>query len=191
MKKVVSFILILAMMLTLCACGKQEVAQVQMDASAERGEVTVTDMIGREVAVTPGSYTRVVCIGAGALILLGVTSADTAAQATLLANKVANLRVFCDAQDKLNLSALDVGAELLVVSNFTLCADCSHGRRPDFFGAARPEQAQPLYELFMQNLFSFKMFGKNKHDDAPDSMSMAADMVGGTTSCIEVFRRPF
>lgn len=48
-----------------------------------------------------------------------------------------------------------------------------------------------MYELFMQNLFSFKMFGKNKHDDAPDSMSMAADMVDGTTSCIEVFRRPF
>jgi hypothetical protein len=48
-----------------------------------------------------------------------------------------------------------------------------------------------MYELFMQNLFSFKMFGKNKHDDAPDSMAMAADMVGGTTSCIEVFRRPF
>ena len=91
-------------------------------------------------------------IGAGALILLGITSADTEAQAKLLAAKIANLRVFCDAQDKLNLSALDVGAELLVVSNFTLYADCSHGRRPDFFGAARPEQAEPLYQRFMQHL---------------------------------------
>lgn len=112
-------------------------------------------------------------IGAGALILLGVTSADTAAQATLLANKVANLRVFCDAQDKLNLSALDVGAELLVVSNFTLCADCSHGRRPDFFGAARPEQAQPLYELFMQTLRSI---GVKRVESGVFGADMSIDM---------------
>ena len=112
-------------------------------------------------------------IGTGALILLGVTSADTAAQATLLANKVANLRVFCDAQDKLNLSALDVGAELLVVSNFTLCADCSHGRRPDFFGAARPEQAQPLYELFMQTLRSI---GVKRVESGVFGADMSIDM---------------
>lgn len=91
-------------------------------------------------------------IQSGALILLGITVEDTETQATLLANKIANLRVFCDEQDKLNLSALDVGAAFLVVSNFTLCADCSHGRRPDFFGAARPEKAEPLYEFFMQAL---------------------------------------
>ncbi len=92
------------------------------------------------------------CIGAGALILLGVLCGDTEAQATLMAQKIANLRVFTDAQDKMNLSLLDVGGEALVVSNFTLAANCSHGRRPEFFAAARPEQAQPLYERFMDEL---------------------------------------
>ena len=68
MKKVVSLFLALAMILSLCACGKQEVVQMQPSASpVESGEITVIDMIGREVSVVPGSYSRVVCIGAGAL----------------------------------------------------------------------------------------------------------------------------
>lgn len=112
-------------------------------------------------------------IGAGALVLLGITSADTEAQAKLLASKVANLRVFCDDQDKLNLSALDVGAELLVVSNFTLCADCSHGRRPDFFGAARPEQAEPLYQRFMECL---RQAGVKRIDCGVFGADMSIDM---------------
>ena len=112
-------------------------------------------------------------IGAGALILLGITSADTEAQAKLLASKVANLRVFCYDQDKLNLSALDVGAELLVVSNFTLCADCSHGRRPDFFGAARPEQAEPLYQRFMEYL---RQAGVKRVDCGVFGADMSIDM---------------
>ncbi len=91
-------------------------------------------------------------IGAGALILLGVMKEDTEAQAKLMAQKIANLRVFTDADDKMNLSLLDIGGEALVVSNFTLAANCSHGRRPEFFAAARPEQAEPLYELFMNEL---------------------------------------
>lgn len=91
-------------------------------------------------------------IGTGALILLGVMREDTEAQATLMAQKVANLRVFTDAQDKMNLSLLDIGGEALVVSNFTLAANCSHGRRPEFFAAACPEQAEPLYERFMDEL---------------------------------------
>lgn len=91
-------------------------------------------------------------IGAGALILLGVLREDTEAQAALMAQKIANLRVFTDEQDKMNLSLLDIGGEALVVSNFTLAANCSHGRRPEFFAAARPEQAEPLYERFMEEL---------------------------------------
>ncbi len=91
-------------------------------------------------------------IGAGAAILLGVLTEDTEAQAKLMAQKIANLRVFTDEQDKMNLSLLDIGGEALVVSNFTLAANCSHGRRPEFFGAARPEKAEPLYELFMEEL---------------------------------------
>ncbi len=91
-------------------------------------------------------------IGAGALILLGVLQTDTETHAALMAQKIANLRVFTDDQDKMNLSLLDIGGEVLVVSNFTLAANCSRGRRPDFFAAARPAQAEPLYERFMEEL---------------------------------------
>lgn len=91
-------------------------------------------------------------IGKGALVLLGVMDGDTEAQASLLAKKIANLRVFTDENDKMNLSLLDVGGAVLAVSNFTLAANCSHGRRPEFFRAARPETAEPLYEYFMEEL---------------------------------------
>lgn len=91
-------------------------------------------------------------IGRGALILLGVEREDTEAHAVLMAQKIANLRVFTDENDKMNLSLLTIDGEVLAVSNFTLAANCSHGRRPEFFGAARPEQAEPLYELFMEEL---------------------------------------
>ena len=91
-------------------------------------------------------------IGKGALVLLGVEQGDTPEHAKIMAQKVANLRVFTDENDKMNLSLLTIGGEVLAISNFTLAANCSHGRRPDFFGAARPEQALPLYELFMDEL---------------------------------------
>ena len=93
-------------------------------------------------------------IGAGAIILLGVLQGDTEEHAVLMANKIANLRVFTDENDKMNRSMLDVGGEALVVSNFTLAANCSHGRRPDFIAAARPDVAEPLYERFMEELRS-------------------------------------
>ncbi len=91
-------------------------------------------------------------IGEGALILLGVVQGDTEAEAVQMAQKIANLRVFTDENGKMNVSLLDIGGEALVVSNFTLAANCSHGRRPDFFAAARPETAQPLYERFQEEL---------------------------------------
>ncbi len=91
-------------------------------------------------------------IGPGALILLGVEQGDTPAHAALMAKKTAELRVFCDDRDKMNRSLIDTKGEVLAVSNFTLCADCRHGRRPDFFNAARPETAEPLYALFMEEL---------------------------------------
>lgn len=93
-------------------------------------------------------------IGNGFLILLGVAANDTEKEAKKLSAKIAGLRVFTDAQDKMNLSLQDVGGAVLVVSNFTLCADYRTGRRPFFGGAARPEKAEPLYEYFcrcMQN----------------------------------------
>ncbi len=87
-------------------------------------------------------------IGRGFAILLGVAQGDTEKDAELLADKIFNLRVFTDENDKMNLSLASVGGEALVVSNFTLCADCSHGRRPSFFSAADPKDADVLYEYF-------------------------------------------
>ncbi len=89
-------------------------------------------------------------ISQGFLILLGVEQGDDEKEASVLADKIAGLRIFTDQNDKMNLSLADVGGEVLVISNFTLCADCSHGRRPSFIGAARPETAEPLYEFFCQ-----------------------------------------
>lgn len=91
-------------------------------------------------------------IGAGYVVLLGVGANDSEAEVELLANKIANLRVFADGEGKFNLSALDVKAEMLVVSQFTLFADCRKGRRPSFTDAARPELAVPLYEKFVERL---------------------------------------
>jgi D-aminoacyl-tRNA deacylase len=87
-------------------------------------------------------------IGPGLVVLLGVGEGDGHGQARLLAQKIANLRIFADADSKFNLSALDVSAEMLVVSQFTLFADTRKGRRPSFTDAARPEVAEPLVQRF-------------------------------------------
>ena len=92
--------------------------------------------------------TQIAAIGHGVLLLVGVCDGDTRQEAQVLAKKVAELRVFCDDNDKMNLSVLDVGGSVLAVSQFTLCASTARGRRPDFFGAARPDIAVPLYEHF-------------------------------------------
>ncbi len=89
-------------------------------------------------------------IADGLFVLLGITVEDTKAEAELLARKVCNLRVLCDENDKMNLSVLDTGKSVLVVSNFTLCADTAKGNRPNFINAARPEAAEPLYEYFTE-----------------------------------------
>ena len=88
-------------------------------------------------------------IGAGLAVLLGVMEGDTAAEAELFAKKITQLRIFTDADDKMNLSVTDIAGGILIVSQFTLGADCSHGRRPSFIRAARPETAVPLYEYFI------------------------------------------
>lgn len=88
----------------------------------------------------------------GLMILLGVAASDNEAHAALLAEKTAHLRIFSDANDKMNLSLLDIQGDALVVSNFTLCADTSHGRRPSFTGAKPPREAEKLYELYMNCL---------------------------------------
>lgn len=86
--------------------------------------------------------------GEGLLILLGVAKGDTQADAEKLAAKISKLRIFCDEQGKMNRSVNDVGGSVLVVSQFTLLANCVHGNRPDFFGAAEPNTANELYEYF-------------------------------------------
>lgn len=91
-------------------------------------------------------------IGAGLVILLGVGANDTETEVEVLTSKIANLRIFTDEEGKFNLSALDVKAEMLVISQFTLFADCRKGRRPSFTEAARPELAIPLYEKFVERL---------------------------------------
>ena len=93
-------------------------------------------------------------VARGFLILLGVEQGDNEKEAEVLADKIAGLRVFTDENDKMNLSLADIGGEVLVISNFTLCADCTHGRRPSFIAAARPETAQPLYEYFCDRIRS-------------------------------------
>jgi len=87
-------------------------------------------------------------IGRGLLILLGVAQGDTAAEIEWGANKIAELRIFSDADGKFNLSLEDVGGSVLVVSQFTLLGDAQKGRRPSFIQAAPPEIAEPLYEHF-------------------------------------------
>jgi D-tyrosyl-tRNA(Tyr) deacylase len=88
----------------------------------------------------------------GFVALVGVTHGDTQAEAELLAKKTANLRVFEDDQGKMNLSALDVGGGVLVISQFTLYADTRKGRRPSFIDAAQPDVASPLVDYYAERL---------------------------------------
>lgn len=96
-------------------------------------------------------------IGKGAVVLLGVRSDDTDDDARFLAQKCANLRIFSDASGKFNHSILEVGGEMLVVSQFTLYADTRKGRRPSFIDAASPDLSKPLYESFVQQLKRFEI----------------------------------
>lgn len=91
-------------------------------------------------------------ISDGFLLLLGVKNGDTEQDAVKLARKIAGLRIFTDENDKMNLSLSDIGGSVVVVSNFTLYANCSHGRRPSFIEAARPETSEPLYEFFCEEM---------------------------------------
>ncbi len=95
---------------------------------------------------------RVAEIGKGYLVLLGVTHTDSERSADEMTERICNLRIFEDAGGKTNLSLIDVGGSVIVVSQFTLYADTSHGRRPGFSNAARPELAEPLYERVVANL---------------------------------------
>lgn len=107
-------------------------------------------------------------INQGLLILLGITHDDTKDQCDWLANKIINMRIFSDSEDKLNLSVKDIAGSILVISQFTLYAEAEKGNRPSFTSAARPEIAKPLYEYFIDKL---------KANDVPvESGIFGADM---------------
>lgn len=95
---------------------------------------------------------RIAAIGRGLLVLVGVGHDDTSFDARFLAKKTANLRIFEDADGKMNLSVADIGGEILSVSQFTLYGDCAKGNRPSFINAARPEQGEALCNEYVRAL---------------------------------------
>lgn len=86
----------------------------------------------------------------GLVILLGIDQNDEEAEADFLVQKIHNIRIFCDENDKMNLSLKDIDGEVLIISNFTLCGDCGQGRRPYFGNAAAPKKAEDLYNYFIK-----------------------------------------
>ena len=110
----------------------------------------VLQRVSRAAVIIEGE--TVGAIERGLLVLLGVAPTDQPSDAKWLAEKVAGLRIFNDADGKMNLGVADVGGALLVVSQFTLYGDCRKGRRPSFIGAAGPAIAVPLYEAFVNAL---------------------------------------
>ena len=110
-------------------------------------------------------------IGQGLFILLGIAPEDREEHARFLAAKIAKMRIFADENGRMNRSLLDTGGCAAVVSNFTLYANATHGNRPDFFGAAPPDMARGLYEVFVQSLSAcvkqviFGVFGADMQID--------------------------
>ena len=112
--------------------------------------IAVLQRINSATVYADGEFSGTV--GAGLYILLGVEKGDERLDAELLAEKISKLRIFCDENDKMNLSVMDIDGEAMVVSNFTLAANYSHGNRPEYFSAASPSEANGLYEYFVSLL---------------------------------------
>ncbi len=123
-------------------------------------------------------------IGRGYLVLLGVTHADTEAEADRIAERISVLRLFTDARGLMNLSLEDVGGSVIVVSQFTLYADTAHGRRPGFSNAARPEQANPLYERVVAKLR--ERLGDGRVETGRFGADMAVELVNDGPVSVEV-----
>lgn len=142
---------------------------------ANRAQLTVEGLAPRE-------------IGEGLVAFLGVLQGDGVAQADFLADKVVHLRIFKDEDGKMNRSLLDVGGELLVVSNFTLGTDCKRGRRPSFDQAAPPALAEPLYQRFVGQARAKGVrvqtgeFGEHMHvlvdNDGPVNIILDTEKIG-------------
>ena len=110
----------------------------------------------------------------GYMILVGAAEGDTEAEAELLAKKTASLRVFCDENDKMNRSILDIDGEILAISQFTLCADVKKGNRPSFINALEPVAAEKLYKLFCEKL---REFGVKKVDEGIFGADMKVELI--------------
>ena len=122
-------------------------------------------------------------IGKGFLILLGIAPGDTPAHCKKLAEKALGLRIFCDEQGKMNLSLSQVGGQVLVVSQFTLYADCRKGKRPSFTGAAGPVLAIPLYEQFLQECRNRGF--EPRHGEFGADMKVASENDGPVTILLD------
>lgn len=128
-------------------------------------------------------------IDRGLWILLGVFEDDTEKDIEILAAKTANLRIFCDENDKMNLSALQIGASALVISNFTLCADTKKGNRPSFSRAMTPEKANAFYQKYCELLQQQGIRNVQKGEFGAH-MQISAECHGPVTICLntEVWR---
>ena len=123
-------------------------------------------------------------INKGYLALLGISNDDTKEIADKMVNKIKNLRIFDDENDRINLSISDVGGSLLVVSQFTLYADCQKGNRPSFTLAAKPDMAENLYEYFLSKCT--EVFGKVEHGSFGADMKVTLENDGPFTVIIEM-----
>jgi len=123
-------------------------------------------------------------MGAGLVVLLGVKEGDVPRDTLALAQKISQLRIFEDADGKMNIGPLDLGLDCMVVSQFTLFADTKKGRRPSFIKAARPETAIPLYEKFLSEIQSMG-FGKVVHGEFGADMQINLTNDGPVTIIID------
>lgn len=123
-------------------------------------------------------------IDRGYLVLLGITQTDTDAEADRIAERIPVLRLFTDERGLMNLSLEDVGGSVIVVSQFTLYADTAHGRRPGFSNAARPEQANPLYERVVAKLR--ERLGAKRVGTGRFGADMAVELVNDGPVSVEV-----
>lgn len=112
--------------------------------------------------------------GKGYMILFGAEKGDTEVESELLARKTSSLRIFCDSEDKMNLSILDVDGEILAISQFTLLADVKKGNRPSFINAMEPKEAERLYKLFCEHL---RNLGVKKVDEGVFGADMQVSLV--------------
>jgi len=132
----------------------------------------VIQRVTRAAVTIDGGETR--SIGGGLMVLMGICTGDDEATCAFMADKMAGLRIFDDPSGNLNLSLMDIGGECLLISNFTLYAQCKKGRRPSFIEAASPAQAKAVYESFIKTT---RALGVERLETGEFGAHMAIDMV--------------